>query len=90
MHEVTLPEGIASHYQWGRTLITFGKYEKKMSYAEFVASGDTEYIDYLCSHYSSTSSPQFKDLVMYLRAVCQKPAPVAGYYPGSVAARALK
>lgn len=63
-----LPPGVKSLDEWGRNMVSFGKFMGKQSYASMHQSKDDEIISYkkwLASHYSK-GSPQLRDLVDYL------------------------
>ena len=66
-----LPAGIQSVEQWGRCLVTFGKYNRAKTYSQIAqekVDGVPSYRNFLFSHYASGSA-QLRDLVHYLKAV---------------------
>lgn len=66
-----LPPGVGSVTRWGQTVISFGKYKNRLSYAAFKDSPkeeDVGYKNWMCNHYKS-GSPPLRDLVDYSKAV---------------------
>jgi len=75
-----LPAGVSSMEDWGRNLITFGKFKGKRSYASLrtsVGKEDVEYKKWLQAHYTN-GSPQLRDLVEYLIAMKDRTMVAAG------------
>lgn len=75
-----LPAGVSSMDDWGRNLITFGKFKGKRSYASLrtsVGKEDVEYKKWLQAHYTN-GSPQLRDLVEYLIAMKDRTMVAAG------------
>ena len=75
-----LPAGVSSLDDWGRNLITFGKFKGKRSYASLCTSVGVEDVDYkkwLHAHYTN-GSPQLRDLVEYLTAMKDRSVVASG------------
>lgn len=63
-----LPPGVKNVEEWGRNMVSFGKYMGKRSYASIYQSDEDDVISYkrwLMAHYAK-GSPQLRDLVDYL------------------------
>ena len=92
---VKLPDGIESVEQWGRTVLSAGKFAADgMSYHELVTSTKQEITSY-CEKMLSWQTRQdlsapFRDFIEYLKAYYAQKAPQHGYLPGSRIARQLK
>ncbi|CAK9014694.1 Putative transposon protein, partial [Durusdinium trenchii] len=66
-----LPHGVSTITQWGKTVVSFGKYKGSKSYAEMFESTSEDlasYRSYCQSHYQS-GSPALRDLVDYFRTL---------------------
>ena len=65
-----MPAGVRPLEDWGRNVISFGKYKGKRSYASLstsVGKDDADYKKWLHAHYTD-GSPQLRDLVEFLIA----------------------
>lgn len=69
--ENSLPPGVQSLQDWGKSLVSFGKHERKKAiYKEMLddtSSDMMSYKKYLFDHFDS-GSPGLRDLVRYMRA----------------------
>ena len=66
----SLPPGISSVEHWGRSLVSFGKYENKKTYHEIAFNNSEDikgYRAYLFGHFESESA-RLRDLVLYMKA----------------------
>ena len=91
----TLPEGIESLEQWGKTIIETGKYGKQdLSYAELAQSPDTtkvKYVQWLTAQGSrSDLSPLMQDLTSYLAMYHEQGSEAGPMFPGSAVTRKFK
>eukprot|EP00435_Cladocopium_sp_Y103_P061985 s2072_g23.t1 len=75
-----LPPGVKSISEWGRNMVSFGKFMNKRSYLSLHQSHSDEDVSYkkwLMCHYAK-GSHQLRDLVEYLMAVQDEVAVDAG------------
>ena len=93
----SLPAGVLSMDEWGRSVIQFGKFKHDyMSYEELRISQQPRMKDYVkwCRARSKTADGQLKDLISYFEAVdClarKEPESSGPFVPGTDCRRMLK
>lgn len=91
---ITLPEGVTSIEDWGRTVMEKGKLARlQLSYSEIFKSRDSEvegYVKWLLANISPKHDPQFHDLHKYLKIMTASAASSSSLIPGTHRARKLK
>ena len=88
---VKLPEGIDSVEQWGRTVLSAGKFAADGMSQTSSKQEISSYCEKMLSWQSRQDlSAPFRDFIEYLKAYYAQKAPQHGYLPGSRIARQLK
>ena len=90
-----LPSGVSSMEEWGRTLVTAGKFEKhEISYSELASSSETSKVKYVqwMIHQSGRSdlSPVVQDMADYFVANAREKEGHGPCIPGSSVVRKFK
>ena len=90
-----LPSGVSSMEEWGRTLVTAGKFEKhEISYSELASSSETskvKYVQWMINQSGrSDLSPVVQDMADYFVANAREKEGHGPCIPGSSAVRKFK